>query len=150
MESATPHLYGTMVAMLWSRRQLAALLGAPAAPAEKPRLQSQVFSWESLPVRQNGENRVRAILDGAMHTGYPLEMHATELAPGGAPHGSHAHANDELIVVREGTLEVIVAGRPSKIGPGSVVYVNSGEEHGVRNAGSGHAHYYIIALGAKR
>jgi quercetin dioxygenase-like cupin family protein len=139
-----------MFAMLWSRRGFAPLLMAAAAPAEKPRLRSQVFSWESLPVKQNGENRGRAILDGLMHTGYPLEMHATELAPGGAPHGAHTHPNDELIIVREGTLEVTIAGRASKIGPGSVVYVESGEPHGLRNAGAVRTHYYIIALGARR
>ncbi len=126
------------------------LLAGAAAAAEKPKLASHVYSWESLPVKENGANRGRAILDGLTHTGYPLEMHATELPPGNAPHGSHSHPNDELIVVREGTLEVTIGGRSSRIGPGSVVYVNSGEEHGVRNAGSDRAHYYIIALGAKR
>jgi mannose-6-phosphate isomerase-like protein (cupin superfamily) len=136
--------------MPWTRREFPALLAAAAAPPEKPRLATQVFPWDTLPVKQNGQNRSRAILDGTMHSGYPLEMHATELPAGGAPHGSHSHPNDELIVVREGTLEVNIAGRTSKIGPGSAVYVTSGEEHGVRNAGSTTAHYYIIALGAKK
>jgi quercetin dioxygenase-like cupin family protein len=144
-----------MWTMPCTRRELPALLAAATATtaagaAEKPRLATQVFPWESLPVKQNGQNRSRAIVDGTMHTGYALEMHATELPAGGAPHGSHSHSNDELIVVREGTLEVNIQGRTSKIGPGSVVYVNSGEEHGVRNAGNTTAHYYIIALGAKK
>ncbi len=136
--------------MRYSRREVGTLLAAGAVPPDKQRLSSQVFRWESLPVKQNGKNRGRAILDGLMHSGYPLEMHATELAPGAAPHGSHAHLNDELIILREGNLEVSMAGRTTTIGPGSVVYVNSGEEHGVRNAGPGQAHYYIVALGAKR
>lgn len=126
------------------------MLAGAAAPVEKAKLQSKAYPWDSLPVKQNGENRGRAILDGLTHSGYPLEMHATELAPGGAPHGAHSHPNDELIIVREGTLEVTIAGRASKLGPGSVVYINSGEEHGLHNAGSERAHYYIIALGAKR
>jgi quercetin dioxygenase-like cupin family protein len=53
-------------------------------------------------------------------------------------------------VLREGALEVTVGGQVSRIGPGSVVYVNSGEEHGLRNAGEGRARYYIIALGSKK
>lgn len=129
---------------------MAGAASAAARAAGKPPLETRIYTWESLPVKQNGLNRGRAVLDGLTHTGYPLEMHATELPPGGAPHGSHKHANDELIIVREGTLEVSIEGRTTRVGPGSVVYVTSGEEHGVSNAGAGVAHYYIIALGAKR
>jgi quercetin dioxygenase-like cupin family protein len=133
------------------RRALPLLAATPSAAAPStPHLESKVYAWEDLPVKPNGENRGRAILDGLTHSGYPLEMHATELAPGLAPHSSHSHLNDELIIVREGTLEVDIAGRKTRIGPGSVVYINSGEEHGLHNAGPGRAHYYIIALGPKK
>jgi XRE family transcriptional regulator, regulator of sulfur utilization len=130
---------------------LLAAASASAAPAPAPpRLESRAYPWDALPVKQNGDNRGRAILDGLTHSGYPLEMHATELAPGLAPHGAHAHPNDELVIVREGTLEVDIAGRKTRLGPGSVVFVNSGEQHGLHNAGPTRAHYYIIALGPKK
>jgi quercetin dioxygenase-like cupin family protein len=77
-------------------------------------------------------------------------MHATDLAPGLAPHGAHTHVHDELVILREGNLEVTVAGQTTVIGPGSVVYINSDEPHGMKNVGPGRASYYIIALGPKK
>jgi mannose-6-phosphate isomerase-like protein (cupin superfamily) len=45
---------------------------------------------------------------------------------------------------------VTIAGRSSRLGPGSVAFVASNEEHGIRNAGSAHAQYFVLALGKDR
>jgi mannose-6-phosphate isomerase-like protein (cupin superfamily) len=63
------------------------------------------------------------------------------------PHAAHHHAHEELLILREGTLEVTILGKTTTVGSGSVVYVNSGEEHGWRNSGTTRARYYVIALG---
>jgi quercetin dioxygenase-like cupin family protein len=74
-------------------------------------------------------------------------MHITELAPGLAPHPPHHHAHEEMIMIHEGTLEVTIAGRSTKLGPGSVAYVASNEEHGWRNVSATRARYFVLALG---
>jgi quercetin dioxygenase-like cupin family protein len=74
-------------------------------------------------------------------------MHITELAPGLAPHPPHHHAHDEMIVIRQGTLAVMISGKTTNAGPGSVVFAASGEEHGWKNVGPDTAMYYVIALG---
>ena len=76
-----------------------------------------------------------------------VEMHQTELAPGDAPHPPHHHVHEEMMMVREGTIEVTISGKVSALGPGSVAYVASNEEHGWRNVGKTRAHYFVIALG---
>jgi quercetin dioxygenase-like cupin family protein len=53
----------------------------------------------------------------------------------------------EMILVREGTMEVTIAGRSAKLGPGSVGYVASNEQHGWRNVGTRRAHYFVPAIG---
>jgi hypothetical protein len=80
------------------------LLAASQAGAQDQALPSKVYRFEDLPVRVNGENRSRAIFDGKTSRGTAVEIHATELAPGLAPHGSHRHVHEELVIVREGTL----------------------------------------------
>lgn len=133
--------------MTCSRRDLSILLPLIAfsrAQAQKQRLESRTFRFEDLPVRATGANRARAVLDGETHTGFRIEMHMTELAPGQAP---HHHVHEEMIMIQEGTLEVTINGRTAKLGPGSSAYVASNEHHGWRNVGEGRAEYFVLALG---
>jgi len=136
-----------------SRRGLCFLLPALVVSpgrAEDAKLPSRVYPFKELPVRRTGENIFRAIFQGANHSGFPIELHETDLAPGSRPHAPHHHEHEEVFMVREGTLEVTIAGETSTIGPGSAVYVASMQEHGVRNPGPGHAQYFVFALGAQQ
>lgn len=135
----------------YSRRDLSLLLpalGAVAARAQNAALPSKTFRFEDLPVRVNGQNRSRAILKGQTHSGYPLEMHMTELGPGMAPHPPHRHVHEEAIFIHAGTLEVTISGKSASLGPGSSAYVASGEEHGWKNVGTGRALYWVLELGS--
>ena len=137
--------------MDYSRRDFGILLPALAvasvATAQTPALPSKTYDFDDLPIRTNGLNKTRAVLDGSTHGGYPVEMHITELAPGLAPHPPHHHAHEEMIMIREGTLEVTISGTSKKLGPGSVAYVASNEEHGWQNVGTTRAQYFVLALG---
>lgn len=132
--------------MKHSRRDLACLIPALAS-AQSKALPSKTFRYEDLKVEGSGPNHRRSVFNGETHTGYPVEVHMTELGPGLAPHAPHKHAHAEMIFVREGVLEVTISGSSSKIGPGSVAYVASNEEHGWRNVSNGTAHYFVLALG---
>jgi len=127
---------------------LAAVAGASGQTAGSgAALPSAFYPFESLPVRGTGPSRSRAVLRGKNRKGMTVEAHHTELAPGSAPHPAHSHVHEEMIVVREGTMEVTVLGKSSKLGPGGVAYIASNEEHGWRNVGDTVAHYLIITLG---
>ena len=118
-----------------TRRNLAALVPALAtvARAQPATLPSKTYRFEDLPVRQNGQNTSRAILSGLTHSAFPIEMHETELGAGLAPHPPHHHVHEEIVIVLEGTLEFTLNGSASKLGPGSVAYLASNDEHGFRN-----------------
>ena len=139
--------------MKLSRRDLAVLAPALAAAQtkqasqEKPTLSSKVYGFESLVAKANGANEGRAVFDGKTHTGYPVELHITDLGPGMAPHAPHHHTHEEVLMLRSGQLEVTVSGVTTRATAGSVVYVNSNEEHGWKNPGPGRAQYFVIALG---
>ena len=112
-------------------------------------LPSRSFRFEDLQARPSGadgKNRARAMLDGKTHTGYRVEMHQTELAPGMMPHPPHHHVHEELILVWQGMMEVTISDKKVTLGPGSAAYIASNEEHGWRNVGSTQAHYFVLTL----
>jgi quercetin dioxygenase-like cupin family protein len=134
-----------------SRRDLAMLLPAVAAAQEKaakPTLASKVYKYEDLPVKENGQNKGRAVLNALTHGGFPVELHLTELGPGQAPHAPHKHAHEEIVMLQRGTLEVTIEGKTTVLTPGSVASVASNELHGWKNPGTDRAQYFVIALGA--
>jgi quercetin dioxygenase-like cupin family protein len=136
--------------MFCSRRDLAFLLPALAAAQSggKPGvLETKAFRFEDLPVRTSGPIRLYQIFTGATHSGFMVDLHESELAAGQAPHEPHRHAHEELVLVREGTLEFTVAGRKTQLGPGSGAYVASNDDHGFRNIGTAPAKYFVLALG---
>src|SRR5205823_12864691 len=129
---------------------LRALAAASAAAQNQTNTPSKTYNFQDLTARSNGKNSTRPVLQGTTHTGFPIKLHETELGPGLAPHPPHHHVKEEMVMIREGTLEVTIAGRVSTLGPGSVAYVASGEEHGWRNVGATQAHYFVLALGTDK
>lgn len=119
---------------------------AAAAPAVAP-LPSHVYPFADLPVHGGGNARSRPVLHGLTHSKFFIEIHETDLAPGARPHPPHHHLHEEVFFMRQGQLEVTVAGQSATIGPGSVAYIASNQEHGIRNVGSDHAQYFVLALG---
>ena len=136
--------------MHFSRRELSLLLPALAATrgaAQRSALPPKTFRFEDLAVRSSGPNRMRAVLEGATHSGVPIELHITELAPGEAPHPPHHHVHEEMMLILEGKVEVTIQDHSATLGPGSAAFVASNEQHGWRNVGTGAARYFVLALG---
>ena len=135
-----------------SRRDLRFLLPALAAagvPAQAAALPSKVYQYGELEVRTNpaNKNEQRSIFNGATHTGFVVEMHETTLAPGMMPHAAHHHDHEEMLILSEGSVEVMIEGKTTRLEPGSVAFVASNEEHGWKNVGDGPARYFILAFG---
>lgn len=58
------------------------------------------------------------------------------LKPGMSPHPPHQHPEEEIMVVTEGTGEIVVDGKVSKVGAGSMMYCAANKLHGVKNTGT--------------
>jgi mannose-6-phosphate isomerase-like protein (cupin superfamily) len=136
----------TRRSLLQSVPMLAAL---SAFAAEGGQISSFVKPYGELPVKQNGQNESRPILNGLLHTGEPLEVHETILAAGAEPHPPHRHVHEELFLLMKGTVAVTIDGKTTSIGPGSAAFVHSNELHGVRNPGPEKAQYFVVALGSQ-
>ena len=123
-----------------------ATLGLAAHAQEKPAaiLKSTLFDWSSWPVRNTDVGQSRQVVRQPTLTLDELEMHVTTLNPGLASHPPHKHANEELLILKEGSLEALVDGQWKKVGPGSIVFQASNSCHGVRNIGTTPATYHIV------
>jgi len=78
---------------------------------------------------------------------WSADQHMTELAPGQAPHPPHHHVHSEMWLIREGTVELTINGTNNQLGPGSVGFVHSNDEHGIKNVGTTPATYFVVAVG---
>lgn len=111
-----------------------------------PKVGSGVFDWTKLEARPSKVGEGRRVLDGSTVTLANLESHITTLNAGETPHAPHRHADEEIVIVREGTLEVTIEGRVTRAGPGSIVFVGANDMHGWRNVASTRASYHVVRV----
>jgi mannose-6-phosphate isomerase-like protein (cupin superfamily) len=141
--------------MSLTRRELCALLPAILVPVAvrldsappDDAMPSATFPFDKLPVNKSKNAEIRPVLKGKLATGESLETHETTLPPGGAPHPPHHHVHSEMWLIREGTVELTINGQRYLLGPGSVGFVYSNEEHGITNIGTTPATYFVVAVG---
>jgi mannose-6-phosphate isomerase-like protein (cupin superfamily) len=50
-------------------------------------------------------------------------------------------------LIREGTVDITVNNTTTRLGPGSVGFVSSNDEHGLQNVGPTPATYFVVAIG---
>jgi quercetin dioxygenase-like cupin family protein len=114
------------------------------AHPETPVMQSSVFDWTTIAEKKTDVGSVRQFFRAPTVTLDELECHVTTLNPGQTSHAPHKHPNEELVIVREGTVEVLSNGEWKKLGPGSVIFNASNQLHSLRNVGAGPATYHVI------
>jgi quercetin dioxygenase-like cupin family protein len=107
-------------------------------------MQSSVFEWTTIPEKKTDVGSVRQFFRAPTVTLDELECHVTTLNAGQTSHAPHKHVNEELVIIREGTVEVLSNGEWKKLGPGSVIFNASNQLHALRNVGPGPATYHVI------
>lgn len=110
-------------------------------------LPSTMYPFPQLAPHASGTAEIRPVLKGRLATGESVEVHETTLSPGGAPHPPHRHAHSEMWLIREGTVDITVNNNTTRLGPGSVGFVSSNDEHGIKNVGLTPATYFVVAIG---
>lgn len=129
------------------RPALAAALAliASLAAGEEPTQGSFAITWDEIQARPTGASgRSREFLRQPTSTLDRLQMHVTWLPAGQTTHAPHTHPNEEIIVIREGTLDAFQNGKTTRVGPGSVLFMASNEAHNVVNVGDTTAVYHVI------
>jgi quercetin dioxygenase-like cupin family protein len=105
---------------------------------------STVFEWARLDARPTQTGARRDVVRAPTPTLDELEIHITTLDVGQLSHPPHRHPEEELLIVKEGTVETLQNGKASRLGPGSIIFHSSNDLHNIRNAGATSATYLVI------
>ena len=119
---------------------------ALAQSVGKPVMHSSVFNWADLKPVPTKTGERRAVFDAPTPTLANFECHITTLNPGEVPHLPHRHPDEELMIIKEGTLEAMQNGRTNRVDAGGIIFEASNERHGLRNCGTNQAVYYVIKV----
>ena len=102
------------------------------------------FDWNMITPVPTKTGERRQFFNSATSTLDNLELHVTTLKPGEMGHPPHQHPEEEMTIVKEGTVEVLVDGKLQTIGPGSVVFQPANKLHSIKNVGTTNATYFAI------
>ncbi len=107
-------------------------------------LPSAAFEWNALKATPTKVGEKRPVFDSPTETLEKLEMHVTTLNPGEFAHPAHQHPEEELAIVREGTVEALVNGELKRVGPGSVIFQAPNGLHSFQNVGTTRVVYHVV------
>lgn len=118
--------------------------GATLARGTDDVMGSRAVDWKDMTARPTKVGEVRQVFQNRTATLDELELHVTTLQPGQTPHAAHKHADEEVVIIREGTVETFLGDRSQVVGPGSVIFQAANQMHTIRNVGTVPATYHVI------
>ncbi|HEY0862829.1 MAG TPA: cupin domain-containing protein [Lacunisphaera sp.] len=125
---------------------LAPMLSAQTPPTNPTaaQLPFAVFDWEKMPVTPTPKGVRRDVFDGPTATLDKAHCHITTLNPGENSGEPRVHLQEEIIIVKEGLVEMHIDGRTQTAGPGSVFFLAARATTALRNAGPTPCTYVVI------
>ena len=117
---------------------------ALAQPAAKTVMGATAIDWNSVKVTPTPVGSTRNFFKSPTATLEMLECHVTTLNAGESSHPPHKHPEEEIVIIREGTVETLGNGEWKRSGPGSVIFNASNVEHALRNVGDTPATYHVL------
>lgn len=115
-----------------------------APPADPTPLATTFVAWDSLVGKPTAAGISRPVFDQAAQALEKFELHVTMLLPGKSSHPVHQHPWEEMLYVKEGTIDVSLHGETHSAGPGSLVFLAAHDPHNGTNRGTAPATYYVI------
>jgi len=113
-------------------------------------IKSDVYAWKNFPVDKKEHSERRKIVDGSGAVLANLEIHATTFDPKTGPQPKNRHAEEVMIIVREGKLKITIEDSSKTMGPGSIAFAIPQEEISVENMGDTKTIYYVLKFTAKK
>lgn len=107
-------------------------------------VRSGVYEWAQMKPVATPTGERRDVCSGVTATLDKFSLHISTLNPGETPHAAHRHPDEEIIIVKEGALDVTINGKTDRANAGSIILFASNDLHGLRNAADKPTTYYVI------
>jgi mannose-6-phosphate isomerase-like protein (cupin superfamily) len=121
-----------------NRRDVLKLAGFPAfaaMAAGPPKIPNATLGSDKAKLTREPFGDLRIYFTGATDQVKSMTAGSLLLKPGMSPHPPHEHPEEEFMVITEGTGEITLDGKVTKVGPGSMMYSAGGRTHGIVNTG---------------
>ena len=80
-----------------------------------------------------------------------LEIHTSTIGPGVTNHPLIAHNDvEELILIKEGNIQVTINDTTKALGPGSIVFIIAGDQQSIKNISDKPATYYVLTFKGRK
>lgn len=119
------------------RRRLlmsAMALAVPGAAAP-PKLPDGVMDEKRAKLTKEPFGDLRIYYEGPTDQVKSMTAGSLRLNAGASPHPPHKHPEEEFMLITEGTGEMTIGGKPSKVAPGTMMYCAANKLHGIVNTG---------------
>jgi mannose-6-phosphate isomerase-like protein (cupin superfamily) len=111
-------------------------MGAFAAlPLSAAKLPDGTMAEAKAKVTREPFGDLRIYYDGPTDQLKAMTAGSLRLNPGATPHPPHEHPEEEFMVITEGTGEINVGGKITKVAPGTMMYCAANKSHGIVNTG---------------
>jgi quercetin dioxygenase-like cupin family protein len=145
MKASIPSILGS-ICLVASGFALARLLSpqvAAQAPSEKP-LASALIRVQEAVATQGEWGEWRRYFRGQTHGTKDMVVLVVSLKPGQAPHPPHRHAEEEFMILAEGSGTWNLDGKELAAKKGDVVYAAPWIMHGLKNTGNAPLTYFMV------
>ena len=115
-----------------------------AHPADAPKLTSRVYAFNQLPATSTPVGARRAAFDGPTATVDLAHCHVTTLNPGQRSGEPRVHRQEEIIILKEGTVEVHFDGQQRTARAGDIIFFAANATTHLHNTSDQPATYYVI------
>ena len=124
-------------------------LSTDPSPQVSPRLSTKLLRWEEAQVTRDAWGEFRRFFAGE---GYAVKDALAAFAvvqPGKALHESHRHAEEEFLVIAEGSGTWSIAGKEVPLKKGDVLYVEPWVSHGCTNTSKEPLTFFVVRWNGK-
>jgi mannose-6-phosphate isomerase-like protein (cupin superfamily) len=111
--------------------------------AAAPKLPDGTVDEKNAKLTKEPFGDLRIYYDGPTDQLKSMTAGSLRLNPGAEPHPPHKHPEEEFMLITEGTGEMKVDGKLTKVGPGMMMYCGANKLHGIKNTGKSSLLFYF-------